>query len=79
MRTVVVLALAAGPIAVSPATALAHTELIDSNPEADAVLEEAPSEIRLTFNESVETHLHHGPHRGGRVRAAGGGSPGRGR
>ena len=35
------------------APASAHTALVSSNPEAGAVLTEAPSEIRLKFNENL--------------------------
>lgn len=36
-------------------TAAAHAELLSSNPSADSVLQVAPSEILLTFSESIDT------------------------
>lgn len=37
-----------------PALARAHAELVHSEPAAGAVLEQAPTKVRLTFNEPIE-------------------------
>ncbi|HLL46732.1 MAG TPA: copper resistance CopC family protein, partial [Longimicrobiaceae bacterium] len=44
-------------LAALPATGLAHTRLESSSPAADAVLREAPSELRLRFSTPVEPRL----------------------
>jgi methionine-rich copper-binding protein CopC len=40
--------------AVQPAPALAHAELVSSDPAANAVLPEAPPEVTLVFSEAID-------------------------
>lgn len=44
-----------GVLTLTSGTAAAHAELVSSNPSADAILPVTPSEIVLTFTESVNT------------------------
>ena len=46
-----------GAVLVLPGRALAHAELVSTNPTAGAVLEVSPAEITLTFTEPVEINL----------------------
>jgi len=54
VRTLVVLALAAGVVALGAGPASAHAELVQSEPAPGGVLERAPREVKLSFTESVE-------------------------
>jgi copper transport protein len=49
-----VLAIVAGLVAVSAGTALAHAELISSNPANESILASTPPEILLRFSEGVD-------------------------
>jgi len=46
-----------GAVLVLPGRALAHAELLSTNPTAGAVLDESPATITLTFSEPVEINL----------------------
>lgn len=49
-----------------PGVAWGHASLIQSSPEANAVLEEAPERVELTFNEPLTdcVHVHSGDESG---------------
>jgi copper transport protein len=53
-RTLGVLALACGLVALVAAPASAHAELVQSDPAPGAVLDTAPTEIKLNFTEAVD-------------------------
>jgi len=44
-------------LTISPTSASAHSVLDSSSPSASSVLSESPPEVRLDFNEHVESHL----------------------
>lgn len=56
-RLAILLVLSAAWLALWCAPALAHAQLLRSEPEAGATLAEAPEQVRLRFSEPVEAEF----------------------